>query len=362
MSTAALHLKRGDFTFGPPHGFRLELGGALDSVTIRYAVYGEPNETEDNVVLVCHALSGSAEVSDWWPELFSKGGVFADGNWCVIGTNILGSRYGSTGPTSINPRTGKPFGCTFPQVTIGDMVRAQTAVLDHLGVRRLRAVLGGSIGGMQALEWAIQFPERLQQCIAIAATPLNALGLALNHIQREAISLDTQQGLHLARELAMCTYKTGELFGERHGRRPNRKQDGAREGLSDVVGYLEYQGDIFRERFDADTYTVITRAMDQWDPAAKDGPEVFSRIQADTTLIGISSDWLFPAAEVEQLAKSIRKHGVTCGYREIESRHGHDAFLAEATKVNQLLKELLTDPIEIAAATAETITESEALS
>ncbi len=345
MSNPSLHLKRGNFTFAPPHGFQLECGEKLDSVTIRYAVYGEANEAEDNIVLVCHALSGSAEIADWWPELFSKNGVFGDGSWCVIGTNILGSRYGSTGPTSINPRTGKVFASSFPLVTITDIVRAQAVVLDHLGVVTLRAVLGGSIGGMQALEWAIRFPERVENCISIAASPLNALGLALNHIQRQAIALDPAGGLALARELAMCTYKTGDLFQERHGRKPNRKDSKGdavhNDSLFDVAGYLEYQGKIFRDRFDPDTYVAITRAMDEWDPAKKDGPEVFAQIQAKTTLIGISSDWLFPAADVAQLAKTTQSQGVRCEYKEIESRHGHDAFLAEPGKVNALLKTLL---------------------
>jgi len=344
MTVRSLHLTQGTVTFAQDEPFPLESGSSLSPIDIRFAVYGEPNAAGDNVVLVCHALSGSAEAHEWWPELFTPGAVFSSDRWCVVCANILGSCYGSTSPTSVNPATGAPFGDSFPLVTIGDIVRSQALLLDHLGISQLHAVLGASIGGMQALEWAIRFPSRVERCIAIAATPLSSLGLALNHIQRRAIALHPDLGLRLARELAMSTYKSPELFNERHGRNPNRSGEppwASPAGRFDIAGYLDYQGEIFSRRFDPDTYTAITRAMDLWDPARDLGDIVYENIRARTTLVGISSDWLFPASDVRALAQTLTARGVDCSYREIESAHGHDAFLAEPHHANQLLSEIL---------------------
>ncbi|HEU5401363.1 MAG TPA: homoserine O-acetyltransferase [Terriglobales bacterium] len=345
MGNGRLHLKQGTVTFAGREPFALEAGGSLSPVHIRFAIYGEPNDRGDNVVLLCHALSGSAEAHDWWPELFAPGGIFADGRFCIICTNILGSRYGSTGPTSFNPATGKPYGDSFPLVTIGDVVRAQERALHDLGITRLYAVLGASIGGMQALEWAIRFPEKVERCIAIGATPLSSMGLALNHLQRQAIFADPEQGLRIARGIAMCSYKSSALFDERHGRKPNREGDfpwESKEGKFDIAGYLEYQGEIFARRFDPQTYVAITRMMDLWDPARSDA-SVYDRIQARASLIGISSDWLFPAEDIRNLANELRSHSVDCQYHEIESDHGHDSFLAEMDRVHDLLAQILSE-------------------
>jgi len=342
---ARLHLKQGTVTFAEQEPFALEAGGSLSPVRIRFAIYGEPNDSGDNVVLLCHALSGSAEAHDWWPELFAPGGIFADGRFCVVCTNILGSRYGSTGPTSIDPATGAAYGDSFPLVTIGDVVHAQEMALRELGISRLYAVLGASIGGMQALEWALRFPDRVDRCIAIGATPLSGMGLALNHLQRQAIFADPEQGLRIARGIAMCSYKSAVLFDERHGRKPNRIGDlpwTSKEGKFDIAGYLEYQGEIFARRFDPQTYLAITRMMDLWDPA-RNGASTYERIQAETSLIGISSDWLFPAEDIRKLATDLRSHSVECKYYEIESEHGHDSFLAEVGRVHDLLAEILAE-------------------
>ncbi len=346
MSDRKLHLKQGTVTFAEQEPFALEAGGSLGPVRIRFAMYGEPNEAGDNVALLCHALSGSAEAHEWWPELFAPGGIFADGRFCVICTNIVGSRYGSTGPTSINPSTGAPYGDSFPLITIGDVVRAQERALRHLGITRLYAVLGASIGGMQALEWAIRFPEKVERCIAIGATPLSSMGLGLNHLQRQAIFADPEQGLRIARAIAMCSYKSAVLFDERHGRKPNRTGElpwNSKEGKFDIAGYLEHQGEIFARRFDHHTYLAITRMMDLWDPG-RDGAIVYERIQAKTCLIGISSDWLFPAEDIRKLTSELRSHSVDCRYYEIESDHGHDSFLAEVDRVHDLLAEILAEP------------------
>jgi homoserine O-acetyltransferase len=318
-------------------------------------MYGEPNAARDNVVLVCHALSGSAEVAEWWPELFEDRRLFGNSRYCVIGSNILGSCYGSTGPSAIDPESGRPYHAAFPLVTIGDIVRAQRELLKFLGISRLKLVIGGSIGGMQALQWAIDYPEMVDHCVSIGAVPLNAMGLALNHLQREALRLDPKWkggeysadeppagGLGLARGIAMCSYKSSELFEERFGRRPNRDGEDpwSEHGTRfDIAGYLEYQGKKFVDRFDANSYVAISRAMDTFDPTrAYPSPQAaYSRIQARVTLVGISSDWLFPAAEVRSLGEQLKTAGVDCDYREIESSHGHDAFLAEPEKLASIL-------------------------
>ena len=346
--------REGDVTFASDAPLQLEAGGALQPVTIHYAVYGELNTARDNAVLVCHALSGSARVADWWPEMF--GAVFDLSKDCVICANILGSCYGSTGPTSINPATGNPYGPDFPIVHVRDIVRTQAHVLDELGINHLRTVVGASIGGMQALQWTVDYPVRVGHCIAIGTAPLSAMGLALNHLQRQVILLDPafkhgqyaskeqpENGLALARAIAMCSYKSSELFGERYARKPNRNGEDPLRSLHerfDVAGYLDYQGAKFVQRFDANSYLAITKLMDTFDLARgyDSEEEALRRIRAHVSLIGISSDWLFPPEDVRALAKRIQAAGVECDYTEFESAHGHDGFLAEmeaiATVVN----------------------------
>ena len=341
--------REGDLIFSSDAPFRLEAGGTLRPVTIRYAVYGELNPQRDNAVLVCHALSGSARAADWWPEMF--GAVFDLERDCVICTNMLGSCYGSTGPTSINPATDEPYGPGFPLVSVRDIVRTQAHVLDELGVQHLRTVIGASIGGMQALQWAVDYPHRVGHCIAIGTAPLSAMGLALNHLQRKAILQDAEfaggrypvekqprQGLGLARAIAMCSYKSAELFGERYARKPNRNGENPLRALHDrfdVAGYLDYQGEKFVQRFDANSYLVITKLMDTFDLARgyASEREALKRIKAHVSLIGISSDWLFPPEDVRALAERIQAAGVECDYTEFESAHGHDGFLAEVDAI-----------------------------
>jgi len=276
--------------------------------------------------------------------------------------NLLGSCYGSTGPGSVDAETGEIFGPEFPLVSIGDNVRAQARLLDSLGIRRVRLAIGGSIGGMQALDWSILYPERVERAVVIAVAPLGAMGLALNHLQRQAILGDPEwregryvagrqprHGLALARQMAMLSYKSPELFDERYGRNPNRNGEdpwsladhggGLAGGRFDVAGFLDYQGERFLERFDANTYLAILRTMDTWDPARgfRNAREAFGRIQAQVTFVGISSDWLFPPGDVKRLAESVRAAGARAEYREMISDHGHDAFLAEQGKLIRLL-------------------------
>jgi homoserine O-acetyltransferase len=358
MSAALEPTYEGDFTFAAEQPFQVS-GGALQPVTLRYALYGALNERRDNAILVCHALSGAARVADWWPELFGLNGLFDTARDCIIGVNIIGSCYGSTGPRTINTRTEQPYSGDFPLVTISDIVRAQARLLDHLGVQRLRAAIGGSIGGMQALRWVVDFPDRVERCIAIGATPLSALGLALNHLQRQAIRHDPLwrggyydenaqpvEGLALARAIAMCSYKSAALFDERFGRRPDRAGDDPFRSLAerfDVAGYLDHQGRVFTQRFDANSYLLLSKAMDTFDLAHGYESETAAlrRISARVLLVGFTSDWLFPAADVRALAERMQAAGVDCCYRELASAHGHDGFLADADLLTPLLRATL---------------------
>lgn len=345
-----------DFALGNGAPFALESGAALPQASLHYAIYGKLNDARDNAVLVCHALTGSARVADWWPDLFRDGHPLDLAKHCVIGINVLGSCYGSTGPRSVNPATGDHYGAEFPVVSIRDNVRAQAELIDSLGIRQLRASLGGSIGGMQALQWAVDFPERIAGCFVVGAAPLSAMGLALNHLQREAIRLDPawlngkydpanapNRGLALARGIATCTYKSPSLFAERFGRNPNRAGEDPLQSHTarfDVAGYLDYQGRIFNDRFDANSYLIITRAMDTFDLSRGylSEADALKRIRARVLMAGISSDWLFPADDVHALAERIRNADAVCNYIELHSNHGHDAFLAEAGNVRPLIE------------------------
>jgi homoserine O-acetyltransferase len=341
----------------------LECGRTLAGVTLHYAVYGRLNAARDNAVLVCHALSGSALVGEWWPEVFASGAVLSLDQDFVICINMLGSCYGSTGPGAVDPQTGEIYGPDFPLISIRDNVRAQARLLDSLGIRKLRLVLGGSIGGMQALDWSILFPERVERGLIIGVTPLSAMGLALNHLQRKAIEHDPEwegghylpqrpprRGLALARQIAMLSYKSAGLFDERFGRNPNRNGEdpwglddqggGLIGGRFDIGGYLDHQGNRFIERFDANAYLAILRTMDTWDPLRgySSAKEAFSRIRAKLSFVGISTDWLFPPEAVREFAETIRTAGVQADYREMTSAHGHDAFLAEQAELVRLLQ------------------------
>ncbi len=337
----------------------LESGEVLVRPTLHYAVYGQWNKARDNAVLVCHALSGNAQVATWWPQLFAPCGLLDLKRDCVIGINILGSCYGSTGPGSIDPETGERYGPTFPLINVRDIVRAQARLIESLGISRLKLVLGASIGGMQVMEWAVLFPERVARAISIGAAPLGAMGLGLNHLQRQAIMLDPlwaggcyeadrepRGGLAIARAMGVISYKSVELFEHRFARKPNRTGENpwistvaGQNGRFDIAGFLDYQGQKFNERFDANSYISITRTMDTFDPVrAHASPfAAYGRIQAHLTLVGISTDWLFPPEDVRSLAAIIGAAGARCDYREMASLHGHDAFLAEPEHLVRLL-------------------------
>jgi homoserine O-acetyltransferase/O-succinyltransferase len=352
----------GDFVLS--EDLPLECGSKLVCPTLHYAVYGRLNAARDNAVLICHALSGSALVGAWWPEIFAPGALLSLERDFAICINLLGSCYGSTGPASMNPETGQSYGPDFPLISIRDNVRAQARLLDSLGIRRLRLALGGSIGGMQTLEWSMLYPERVQRGLVIGVAPLGAMGLALNHLQRQAIVDDPdwkggrylpqrppRRGLSLARQVGMISYKSAPLFDERFARQPDRSGEdpwalnmnggGLLGGRFDIAGYLDHQGQKFVDRFDANAYLAILRMMDTWDPLRgyASAADAFGRIKARLGFVGISTDWLFPADSVRTFAESVRAAGVRADYREMISDHGHDAFLAEQTELIRLLQE-----------------------
>jgi homoserine O-acetyltransferase len=351
----------GDFVLDEP--LMLDCGRTLAGPTLHYAVYGRLNAARDNAVLICHALSGSAQVGAWWPEIFAPGGLLNLENDCVVCVNLLGSCYGSTGPGSVDRDTGEIYGPDFPLVSIRDNVRAQGRLMDSLGIKGLRLALGGSIGGMQALDWAIVHPERVARAVIIGVAPLSAMGIALNHLQRQAILNDPawaggryvaqrapRRGLALARQIAMLSYKSPQLFDERFGRNPNRNGEdpygldnhggGLIGGRFDIAGYLDHQGQRFIDRFDANAYLAILRTMETWDPlhGHASPTEAFSGIRARLTFVGISSDALFPPDSVRYFAYTIRSAGVQAEYREMASDHGHDAFLAEQAELVKLIQ------------------------
>jgi homoserine O-acetyltransferase len=344
----------------------LEDGSSLSPATIAYESWGTLNPEGDNAILLCHALTGDAHAHDpscpddpraaWWNPLIGPGRVLDTEQYFIVCSNILGGCYGTTGPTSLYPEDDQPYRLRFPMITIGDMVHAQHAMLEQLGVRCLAAVIGGSVGGLQALEWTVAYPDMVDRAIIIAAAPrLSAQGLAIDDIGRQAIMNDPSWqngdypldqgptvGLSLARMVAMLTYTSAEGLEERFGRRfaAHSSQQPSFGPRRDVETYLHYQGEKLVRRFDANTYLYLTSAMDRYDTAEKYGSDIepFARIKASTLCVGISSDWLYPPSQVCALAQDIEKAGGTVQYKEIESHHGHDAFLQEWDQLDNLIR------------------------
>jgi homoserine O-acetyltransferase len=266
----------------------LDSGARLRGVEQHVTIYGKPASDGSNVALVEHALTGSSRAHEWWPGIVGTGALFDPGQWCVVGINALGSCYGSTCPSG--------------RITVRDIVRAEGRALDQLGIARVRVAIGGSLGGMRALQWAIDAPERVQTAIVVGAHDHHStLGVALNALQREALALDPERGLRLARKIAMLTYKSEELLSSRHGRRPDRLG----RPLFDVEGYLEHQADLFERRMDANSYAALTHAMDSFDVRGFDIPAT----KPELIFVGITSDWLFRAQDVRAAARRFELRG-----------------------------------------------------
>lgn len=299
----------------------LDCGATLAEVEQRVTICGKPRNDGSNVVLVAHALTGSSRVAQWWPGIAGEGALFDPRSACVVGINALGGCYGSTGPTESG----------FPRITVGDIVRAQRRALARIGIERLRVVIGGSLGGMQALQWALDAPQQVQTAIVVGAHDHHSdMGIALNALQREALSLDPGRGLRLARKIAMLTYKSDELLSQRH----DRRRDRLGRACFDVEGYLEHQADLFESRMTAWSYAALTHAMDAFDVrgvrVAGPGPELI--------FVGITSDWLFRPQAVRAASRRFALRGFSSRYLQLRSSHGHDAFLAEPNALRSLLE------------------------
>jgi homoserine O-acetyltransferase len=341
----------------------LASGARLDNVVQRVTIYGEPNADRSNVVLVAHALTGSSAAMDWWGGLIGEGRLFDPARYCVIGINALGGCYGSTGPASLAP-DGKPYGSRFPIITVADIVDAQARALDELGIGRIAHVIGGSLGGMQALDWGLRYSDRVDHAIVIGAfDAISAMGIALNAVAREAIYADPNfnggdyydgpaptRGVRHARMIAMLSYKSDVLLQERFGNRVDRKGGDPwrnKEDRFDVEGYLAYQGDIFVKRMDANSYLALTRAMDLFD--VRDYP--LENVRSRLTFVGIQNDWLFPATYVRAAAARFAQAGISTVYLDMPSRHGHDAFLAEDVELGELLRPVVEKQLATPGAT-----------
>jgi homoserine O-acetyltransferase/O-succinyltransferase len=355
----------------------LDSGLTLAPLTIAYETYGRLNEQRDNGILILHALSGDAHAAGyyegddrpgWWETMIGPGKGFDTDRYFVISSNVIGGCKGSTGPNSINPDTGKEYGLEFPVVTVGDMVRAQKMLVEHLGVRRLLSVCGGSMGGMQALQWVVAYPEAVASCIAIAATPKHSpMQIAFNEVGRQAIMGDVNwnggdyyqgdppdAGLSVARMIGHITYLSDESMHERFGRRlRNKKALGYDFTLDfEVESYLRHQGEMFTRRFDANTYLYITKALDYFDLTDEKGVlvETFRDLPPEMRflVIAFSSDWLYPPYQSKEVVRALKGNGMDCSYLEMRSSFGHDAFLLENKDMSRVVWHFMESTARIA--------------
>jgi homoserine O-acetyltransferase len=344
-----------------------ELGGSLPEVTLAYETWGTLNEAADNAVLLVHALTGDSHAAGgpseahkrggWWAPMVGPGRPIDSEKFFVVCSNVLGGCSGSTGPASIEPGTGHPYGMRFPVVTIRDIVRAQKRLLDALGVRKLALVAGGSIGGQQALEWAVEFPDLVDKAVPVAATgALGPQGIGMSEIGRRAIMADPDwqdgdfygtgrspdEGLAIARMAGMMTYQSAPGQWERFARRPAGRPAIHPEfgGRFEIESYLHYQGRELTGRFDANSYLYLSRAMDLYDVAHgyASEEEAYSRIQAEVLFVGITSDWLFPAKEVMDTVERASSVGARASYAEIDTLSGHDAFLKDWKELEEAIQ------------------------
>jgi homoserine O-acetyltransferase/O-succinyltransferase len=361
-------VEKKSYTFGePPDEMRLESGARLGPITIAYETYGKLDASGNNAVMVFHALSGNSHAAGcysagddkpgWWDNMVGPGKGIDTDQYFVICSNIIGSCYGSTGPASTDPGTGRPYGLNFPLFTVADIVRAQKRLLDYLGVRKILCGIGGSIGGMQALEWAVSYPEMVRSVIPIASTcRRSALSIGLSEAQRQAIMADPNwnkgayyaqeppnKGLALARIIGHITYLSEASMERKFGRRLQENSAFGFDFTTDfqVESYLHYQGQRFVERFDANSYLYITKAMDYFDLAEQRGSgslvQAFSRTAAKFLVIAFSSDWLYPTAQSREMVKAMKMAGRDVSFCEIETDFGHDSFLLAHDQLTRLI-------------------------
>ena len=345
----------------------LRSGASLAGYSLAYETYGTLNSGRSNAVLVCHALNASHHLAGvyagqpksegWWDNMIGPGKPLDTDRFFVIGVNNLGSCFGSTGPMDVNPATGRVYGADFPVVTVEDWVDAQAALLDALGIGTLAAVMGGSLGGMQALSWTLQYPERVRHAVVVASAPnLTAENIAFNEVARRAIVTDPEfhgghfyehgvipkRGLRIARMIGHITYLSDDVMNSKFGRQLRSAVEGEVAGTDyrystqdiefQIESYLRYQGDKFSEYFDANTYLLITRALDYFDPARPFGGDLtaaFAAVRAKFLLVSFTTDWRFAPARSRELVKALLDNRRSVSYAEIDAPHGHDAFLLD---------------------------------
>ncbi|WP_019120234.1 homoserine O-acetyltransferase MetX [Brevibacillus massiliensis] len=339
----------------------LESGECIRQVEVGYQAYGTYDREANNAVLVCHALTGDVYVAGdeqragWWEGLIGPGMPIDTNKYYVICSNVLGGCYGTTGPASLCPGDGKPYGSRFPFITIRDMVRVQRRLLEVLGVDQLYAIIGGSVGGMQVYEWMTEYPEMMQLALPIATcSRFSAIAIAYNDVARQAIQSDPEwqggdyypgagprRGLSVARMIGMITYRTAELFEERFGRSLQAPNDSdPSQTMFQIESYLRYQGEKLVDRFDANSYLTLLKAMDTHDIGVNRGgiEQALSRVQAKVVSIAIDSDLLYPDSHQREMAELMRRLGKDVDFYIMESKYGHDGFLVEFQKMGRIIK------------------------
>ena len=357
-----------------PEVLPLQSGASLRDYTLAFETYGTLNADRSNAVLVCHALNASHHVAGvyegqdksegWWDNMIGPGKPVDTNHFFVIGVNNLGSCFGSTGPMHTDPATGKMYGADFPVVTVEDWVNAQARLMDALGIQTLAAVLGGSLGGMQALSWTLQYPERVAHAVVVASAPnLTAENIAFNEVARRAIVTDPdfhgghfyrhgvvpQRGLRIARMVGHITYLSDDVMNEKFGRQLRDAVVGSATGYKystqdvefQIESYLRYQGDKFSEYFDANTYLLITRALDYFDPARTYGGDLsaaFARTAAKFLLVSFTTDWRFSPARSREMVQALLDNQRDVSYAEIDAPHGHDAFLLDDARYMNVVR------------------------
>lgn len=359
------------FTFAEEEPVCLESGATLGPVTVAYETYGRLNAERSNAILICHALSGSAHAAGyhspedrkpgWWDECIGPGKAFDTDRFFVICSNVVGSCYGSTGPASINPTTGEPYGLSFPVVTVGDMVRAQCKLIEHLGIDQLLCVAGGSMGGMQVLEWAAHHADRVKAVIPLATTAHHSpMLIAFSEVGRQAIYADPNwnngnyytagkkpdAGLAVARMVGHITYLSEASMHQKFGRRLRQLERYGYEFETEfeIESYLKYNGNSFTRRFDANSYLYVTKAMDYFDLAQPTGSLVAAFAAAEAVkflVVSFTSDWLYPSYHSKELVTALTVAGADVTYLDIQSTWGHDAFLLEVETMTRLLGSFL---------------------
>jgi homoserine O-acetyltransferase len=360
------------FTFAePPHELKLENGEKLGPITVAFETYGKPNKEKSNAVLITHAFSGDAHAAGyhkgddkpgWWDTMIGSGKAFDTDKYYVICSNVLGGCSGTTGPSSINPDSGKPYGLDFPLISINDMVNVQNKLIEHLNIKKLLTVVGGSMGGMQALSWLIKHPDRIKSAIIIAsAIKHSPQQIAFDEVGRVSIISDPAwndgdyyeketpaRGLALARMVGHITYMSDRSMMEKFGRRIRNVEERHKFNTGfEIENYLHYRGSNFVKRFDANSYLYITRAIDCYDASeGKNLSELLLGAKAKVMLLAFKSDWLYPKYQSKEIVKACKVAGIDTTFCEIESTYGHDAFLLEVEEETQLIKHFLEKVVQ----------------